>query len=400
MRYLKRRTVVILLTFITVIILIRYFILQSQVQSRKRHISNGFALEINEHVKLNPKQLVDLNNFHYILKPNLDYYEAKTRFLGNYFYFEYKSSYYFIKFNLNQLISALIIIHSYVSNDHVRAAHRGAISSKELLAYGFKRVFLLGDIPKKERYITQTAIQNEANRFSDILQGNSIDAYRNLTYKHIMGLKYVATEAREAQYVIKMDDDTVFDPFRMHDYIRNIDVDEDEYILKGFILSDQTVIREKYNKWFVTKDEFYEKTYPPYLSGWFYITNLKTSHDLVLSAETTDYFWIDDIYVTGILAEQLSIPLDGINDIFSSNSEFIDCCIKGIQHRRMQCDYMIGPNGGDSKLIISFIKAERSCHLGGCNKRDKEHHVKHTCVAQTKDLIRDRGQPIIQPIKL
>lgn len=295
---------------------------------------------------------------------------------------------------------AIILIHSYVGHDHLRAKHRQAISSKELLAYGFKRVFLLSEIPKRERYMTERALINEANRFQDILQGNFVDAYRNLTYKHIMGLRYAVSEARDAQYIVKMDDDIVLDPFRIYELIKNVEQSDEEYLLKGFLLSDQHVRRDKQNKWYVKPEEFKESQYPSYLSGWFYITNLKTAHDLALASESREYFWIDDIYVTGILAEELSIHLEDINKIFSSNSEFIDCCIRDINDKRIQCDYLIGPNGGDSNLILSFIKATRTCYLGGCKKRDEQHHVKNTCVAQTKDLLKERGEPQVQAIRL
>lgn len=248
--------------------------------------------------------------------------------------------------------------------------------------------------------MTQRALINEASRFQDIIQGNFIDAYRNLTYKHIMGLRYAVSEARNAQFIVKMDDDIVIDPFRIYEYIKNIEQDDEEYLLKGFLLSDQYVRRDKQNKWFVKLEEFKESQYPLYLSGWFYITNLKTAHDLALASETREYFWIDDIYVTGILAEELSIHREGINEKFSSNSEFIDCCIRDINNKRIQCDYLIGPNGGDPNLILSFIKATKTCFLGGCKKRDKQHHVKNTCVAQVKDVLNERGEPQVQAIRL
>lgn len=248
--------------------------------------------------------------------------------------------------------------------------------------------------------MTQRALINEASRFQDIIQGNFIDAYRNLTYKHIMGLRYAVSEARDAQFIVKMDDDIVIDPFRIYEYIKNIEQDDEEYLLKGFLLSDQHVRREKQNKWFVKLEEFKESQYPSYLSGWFYITNLKTAHDLALASETREYFWIDDIYVTGILAEELSIHREGINEKFSSNSEFIDCCIRDINNKRIQCDYLIGPNGGDPNLILSFIKATKTCFLGGCKKRDEQHHVKNTCVAQMKDVLNERGEPQVQAIRL
>lgn len=286
-----------------------------------------------------------------------------------------------------------------MGNDHLRAAHREAITNKELETYGLKRVFMLAEIPAKEKFITQSAIRNEALKFGDLLQGTFQDAYRNLTYKHIMGLKYAAQECPHAEFIIKMDDDIVFDPFRISYMLKNLDMETTMYFLKGFVLSEKQPIREKYSKWYVTKEEYSRNYYPPYLSGWFYITNLKTARDLVVASETTEYFWIDDIYVTGILSDQLSIGLEAMNDQFSSNPEFMECCIRDTTTRRLVCDYLIGPNGGDQRMIVNYIRSARVCHIGGCHKRELDFHVKYTCVAEFKDLIRDRGNPEIVPMK-
>lgn len=287
-----------------------------------------------------------------------------------------------------------------MGNDHVRAAHRQAMTSKELETYGFKRIFLLADIPKTEKYVKQDAIRNEAIRFHDIVQGNFMEAYRNLTYKHIMGLRWATQECYGAQFIIKSDDDIVFDPFRIHEMLRTIDTGQNERYLKGYVLSGKKPIRERHNKWYVTKEEYSDTTYPDYLSGWFYITNPKTARDLVVAAENNDFFWIDDIFITGVLAEQLKVSLDAMNHNFSENAEFIECCIRDVTTKRVVCDYLVGPNGGQSKLIVNFIRACRVCHIGGCRPREEEELVKDTCVAEVKDLVLERGQPIVQSIRL
>lgn len=37
----------------------------------------------------------------------------------------------------------------------------------------------------------QNAINEESERYHDLVQGNFVDSYRNLTYKHVMGLKWI-----------------------------------------------------------------------------------------------------------------------------------------------------------------------------------------------------------------
>lgn len=60
---------------------------------------------------------------------------------------------------------------SYVGHDDVRSAHRSAISKAELAKVNVLRVFLLAEIPAKEKFIKQEAIENEHQHFNDIVQG-------------------------------------------------------------------------------------------------------------------------------------------------------------------------------------------------------------------------------------
>lgn len=66
---------------------------------------------------------------------------------------------------------AILIVTSYVGHDDVRSAHRNAISKTELAEANILRVFLLANIPDKEKFIKQAAIENEHHHFNDIVQG-------------------------------------------------------------------------------------------------------------------------------------------------------------------------------------------------------------------------------------
>lgn len=88
----------------------------------------------------------------------------------------------------NSNILAVILVTSYFGNVETRSAMRRSFSSDQLEPMGFRRVFLLGQA-EKDKYTSQEAVESEAKRFGDIVQGNFQEAYRNLTYKHIMGIK-------------------------------------------------------------------------------------------------------------------------------------------------------------------------------------------------------------------
>ena len=65
--------------------------------------------------------------------------------------------------------------------------------------------------------------------------------------------------------------------------------------------------RDKSDKWYVSRDEYPGDKYPPWCEGFAYIVKphlVKKLYDMSLM---TPYYWIDDVYVTGILAEKLNV---------------------------------------------------------------------------------------------
>lgn len=53
----------------------------------------------------------------------------------------------------------------------------------------------------------------------DFLQGDFLDAYENLTYKHVMVLKYIVYHCPNVQYVLRVDDDALVNMPNFVDFI-------------------------------------------------------------------------------------------------------------------------------------------------------------------------------------
>uniref|UniRef100_A0A182VZ22 Hexosyltransferase n=1 Tax=Anopheles minimus TaxID=112268 RepID=A0A182VZ22_9DIPT len=297
----------------------------------------------------------------------------------------------------------VILVTSYVGHDEVRSAHRQAISQQKLLSMGLLRIFSLGVIPPAERFIRQVAIEAEQRLHGDLIQGNFVEAYRNLTYKHLMSLQWATQHCRGAKYLIKMDDDIVFDPFYIQNYLSDLNQGDEQqsHLLAGYVFRSKKVIRLQANKWYVSRTEFPGDVYPPYLSGWLYVANQKTARALVAESQVGSFFWIDDTFITGVLAQRLQIPLTALNRWFSSNSEFLDCCIRDMKRYAYQCDYYVGPNGGNGKLIMEFIQELERCYDNACYQRPPGKSLTATCVAEYKQQINpDHGTAMISQMKL
>lgn len=302
-------------------------------------------------------------------------------------------------------IVAILIVTSYVGHDELRAAHRQAISQLKLAEMGMQRVFLLASIPEKEHFITQSQIINEQQRFGDLLQGNFKEAYRNLSYKHIMGLKWAAKECRKAKFIIKLDDDIIFDIFHLKRYmdsleLENLQLVKSDALLAGYVLDARPAIRNQANKWYVRPEEYSQNIYPPYLSGWLYVTNPKTALRLVDRAQEEPIFWIDDTWVTGILRKSIGIPLQRLNSWFSANPDFINCCVRDLQRSNLECEFYAGPNGGDAKLLVEFLHNVEKCYYDECLKRPIGQSLKDTCVGTYKRFLPDHGNAEVKMVPM
>ena len=70
----------------------------------------------------------------------------------------------------------------------------------------------LGSILDKS---VQRSLENESRRHGDLVQGDFVDSYHNLSYKGIMGNLWVAEFCEQADFVVKTDDDLYYDLFEV-----------------------------------------------------------------------------------------------------------------------------------------------------------------------------------------
>ncbi|XP_063831387.1 beta-1,3-galactosyltransferase 5-like [Ostrinia nubilalis] len=292
-----------------------------------------------------------------------------------------------------------IIVTSYVGHVELRSAHRRAMPAGLLKSMNAIRIFLLAKIPPNEKYITQEAIQSEQEIYGDILQGSFLENYRNLTYKHLMGLNWASNVCRPT-YILKVDDDIVFNINSTHKFIKSLSVKEN--LLVGYMLNNTKPRRNKENKWYVTQEEYVWNDYPPYLSGWYYIATSDVAARLCEEALYIPPFWIDDIYITGILSKAIGAKLTQVpQDYWLEYYELLECCLTDMINKFIRCDFVVGPNGGRNNLIVEFNQALNHCdQWRNCTARPKERRLKDVCVVNRERDIFSDGQGEVHLLKL
>ncbi|XP_018576170.1 beta-1,3-galactosyltransferase 5 [Anoplophora glabripennis] len=209
----------------------------------------------------------------------------------------------FTTFNLiceNTTPLLLILVHSAPKNFAKRIVIRETWGKSE---ENVKILFLLGttDDIKIEK-----TLQQENYAHNDLLRGNFLDSYKNLTYKHLMGLKYVIYHCSQAKYILKVDDDVCVNlPTLKNFLIRDLSPYGATNLLMCNVVRNYKALRSYRTKWRVTREEYKEKFYPPFCLGWCILYSPDVVLRIYAEAQRTRFFWVDDVFVTGVLVSKL-----------------------------------------------------------------------------------------------
>lgn len=277
----------------------------------------------------------------------------------------------------------VVIVHTHPARREERDVVRKSMPSKDLEELGMRRVFLLAraeweDQPHYSK-TPQWSIEEENLEHRDIVQGNFKEHYHNLTYKHVMGLQWTARYCPQAKFVIKMDGDIAADIYQFRDRLRSRYAERRNMIV-GLLQVEARPVRDKASKWYVSETDYPDKFYAPFISGWAYAITADAVRAVVHESSKWPYFWIDDVHVTGTLAERAGIKREGINGLFTVHSDHLHCCLELPGSADHYCDYLAGPSEGDLDLLGRVLNHARACYIDPCQRRPPSASVAKTCV--------------------
>jgi hypothetical protein len=140
-------------------------------------------------------------------------------------------------------------------------------------------------------------------RYIDILMADATDSYRNLSAKHIAALRWIIQHCA-GSIVVKVDDDVLVNPFKLMQYIQEVPRARAFYCS---VVPNGKPRRDEGNKWFVRENEYATAYYPPHCEGYAYITDTRVAQLIVEAAQDAQTYWIDDVWITGILAKKTQV---------------------------------------------------------------------------------------------
>lgn len=183
----------------------------------------------------------------------------------------------------------IVLVHSASNNFNRRRAIRETWGGKDARAVLLFVVGLVNSVTLQE----EMDLENEVHK--DLLQGNFYDSYRNLTYKHVMALKWFVYNCPNVGYLLKTDDDAFVNTPLLYSYLKKSTSSSEIFCNK---IVNPTVRRDPDDKWHVPHDEYSEKFYPDYCQGLWILYPANIVFRLYQQAQKLSYFWIDDVHIT------------------------------------------------------------------------------------------------------
>ena len=132
-----------------------------------------------------------------------------------------------------------------------------------------------------------------------------------------MAMEWVSKYCRSPKYIVKTDDDVFVNMFRLIHLTKTLK-EKDAKSLKIYCNgwnSGANVNRNKKSKWYVSKKEFRNDKYDKYCSGFFLIIVNDLIPLLYNRSFHTPFFWVDDYWMTGMVAKEANVTLSFRNDI-------------------------------------------------------------------------------------
>ena len=142
------------------------------------------------------------------------------------------------------------------------------------------------------------AVLAEQKQHGDIIIGNFLDTYHNLTMKTMFLLKYFADSIPNARFLLKIDDNVCLNLTLILERLVQY---RDTNIVFGHVMHKFPVVRDQTSKWYVSEEEYPDYHYPQYVAGPAYVLGMTAVRNILhVCGDIKTPLYIEDVFVTGI----------------------------------------------------------------------------------------------------
>ncbi|KAL8593216.1 hypothetical protein ACOMHN_009871 [Nucella lapillus] len=169
-------------------------------------------------------------------------------------------------------------------------------------------IFLLGRKGGGEGFDLK-ALRQEAGAHGDLLLGDFVDSYRNLTRKILSGLKWVSGQCTgRVSYVLKADLDTFVHVDLLLDITSQLQGDRPlTNTMLGELLCSESANRDPESRVYVDPSAYPFAVYPPYVRGGSYVLSGDIVTPLVNASQHLPLLPVEDAFINGVVARALNV---------------------------------------------------------------------------------------------
>ena len=200
----------------------------------------------------------------------------------------------------------ILYIYNTMGGESAREVMRSTYGNEGILkTLNIRMMFVMG---YQQNGTLSSKILEEFNQHQDILVGNFVDSYKNLTLKGTNTLKFLSENCKNVTWIMKADDDTFIDLQKVRQRISRWKSSKPEPPMFGFtVVHARPYICPQVPKWCIPKS-FNITQYPPYLVGVGYVFSSKLVSPMLAQVNKTKKYMnvVDDVYMTGYLTRNIS----------------------------------------------------------------------------------------------
>ncbi len=154
-------------------------------------------------------------------------------------------------------------------------------------------------------------LQSEMDRFGDIVLGDFVDCYKNLTLKMIMTYEWISYHCREAQFVVKTDDDILINIFHLTKEMDSWSVaDTTSSNIWCQIQLNESVVADVTNKFYASPIDFPSGKFPDHCGGLGYVTTIDVVDRIIEEILTSFTGRVteshEEVFMTGIVVQRIN----------------------------------------------------------------------------------------------
>ena len=166
-------------------------------------------------------------------------------------------------------------------------------------------------VSAKSRFQSENmALQMENDRYNDIIIGDFIDSYRNLTIKSLFMLKWFVSYYKNTEYLLKIDDNVRVDIAVLLNILRHYNDNHgtSSNAVIGHVLKNRRPERKRHHKWYIPHTVYSESKYPDYIAGPSYLMRSDVAEAIYKACSGVSVpLPMEDVFITGICRKKANI---------------------------------------------------------------------------------------------